>query len=253
MKVLDKVLTSRKLHHDLVVKQMKTHINEVFSSIQGEGKLIGRRQVFIRFSGCNLDCNYCDTPRSRDPNFGDLYSENELFNTVDNLITPDFHSISLTGGEPLLHADFIKSFLEKHSFSALLETNGSLPNELNKILHLISYASLDIKLPEHCSVSNWDNLFMTELESLNLLIDEGINTYCKVVILPSTKVDMISSISSKIRDEISDISKLSMVIQPASPLKQWENNKKLFEISEKAGEYMDVLTIPQVHKILMIR
>ncbi|HNS26376.1 MAG TPA: 7-carboxy-7-deazaguanine synthase QueE, partial [Methanobacteriaceae archaeon] len=37
---------------------MKTRINEVFSSIQGEGKLVGRRQVFIRFSGCNLDCNY---------------------------------------------------------------------------------------------------------------------------------------------------------------------------------------------------
>ena len=48
---------------------MKTHINEVFSSIQGEGTLIGRRQVFIRFSGCNLDCNYCDTSKSRDPSF----------------------------------------------------------------------------------------------------------------------------------------------------------------------------------------
>ncbi|MGZ7159391.1 MAG: 7-carboxy-7-deazaguanine synthase QueE, partial [Methanobacterium sp.] len=74
-----------------------------------------------------------------------------------------------------------------------------------------------------------------------------------LVILHSTKVDMIGSIASKLQDEISDISKVSMVIQPADPLKQWEGNKKLFEISGKVGEYMDVLTIPQVHKILKIR
>jgi hypothetical protein len=64
---------------------------------------------------------------------------------------------------------------------------------------------------------------------------------------------MINSIASKIHDEINDIKKLSMVIQPADPLKQWQGSKKLFEISEKAGEYIDVLTIPQVHKILRIR
>ena len=233
---------------------MKAHINEIFSSIQGEGKLIGRRQVFIRLSGCNLDCNYCDTPMSKDPNFGTPYSENELFNSVDNLITPDFHSISFTGGEPLLHSDFIRSFLEKYYFDCLLETNGSLPANLKKILGLINYASVDIKLPEHCSTSNWDKLFMNELESLNLLIDEEINTYCKIVILPSTKVDMIGLIASKINEEIDDTSNLSMVIQPSDPLDNWKNkSKKLFEISEKTGEYLDVLTIPQVHKILRIR
>ncbi|MBI5679698.1 MAG: 7-carboxy-7-deazaguanine synthase QueE [Methanobacterium sp.] len=233
---------------------MKAHINEIFSSIQGEGKLIGRRQVFVRFSGCNLDCNYCDTPQSQNPEFGPVYSEEELFNSVDKLITPDFHSISITGGEPLLHADFIKSFLEKYDFNCLLETNGSLPANLGKIASLINYASVDIKLPEHQSTSNWDKLFKNELKSLNLLIDEEINTYCKIVIMPSTKVGIIESIASKIHDEISDVSNLSMVIQPSAPLDKWVNeSKKLFEISQTAGEYLDVLTIPQVHKILRIR
>ena len=153
----------------------------------------------------------------------------------------------------MLHAAFIKEFLEEYNFNCLLETNGSLPGQIDKIVHLIKYASLDIKLPEHQSILDYNKLFKRELESLNLLIDEGINTYCKVVILPFTKVEMISSIASSIHDEISDISKLSMVIQPADPLKQWEGCRKLFEISEKAGEYLDVLTIPQVHKILKIR
>ena len=84
-----------------------------FQVFQGEGTLIGRRQVFVRFSGCNLDCNYCDTSKSRDPQFGSLVSSDKLFNQVNKLITPDFHSISLTGGEPLLHSDFIKDFLEE--------------------------------------------------------------------------------------------------------------------------------------------
>ena len=56
-----------------------------------------------------------------------LFSAEELFNSIDKLITPDFHSVSFTGGEPLLHADFIKEFLEEYNFNCLLETNGSLP------------------------------------------------------------------------------------------------------------------------------
>jgi len=233
---------------------MKTRINEIFSSIQGEGKLIGRRQVFVRFSGCNLDCEYCDTPQSKDPSYGTLFSEDELKKSIKNLITPDFHSVSLTGGEPLLHADFIKYFLEKYDFNCLLETNGSLPGELKKIVKLIKYASLDFKLPEHCSTSNWDELFKKELESLNLLIDEGINTYCKIVILPSTKVDDISQIASRISNEIPKNSDISLVIQPSDPLDQWVGQgKKLFGISESVGKYLDVLTIPQVHKILKVQ
>lgn len=233
---------------------MKTRINELFSSIQGEGKLLGRRQIFIRFSGCNLNCNYCDTPESRNPQYGEYISTDELQKRVRNLITPDFHSLSLTGGEPLLHSDYIKEFLENYPTDALLETNGSFPDELGKILDLIDYASVDIKLPEHEAVSDWNGLLDNELKSINLLIEKGINTYCKLVVLPSTKLDAVTFIASKIVQEVRDTSELSLIIQPESPLTNWENRQdKLLEISEKTGKYLDVLVIPQVHKLLNIR
>ncbi len=233
---------------------MKAHISEVFSSIQGEGTLIGRRQIFVRFAGCNLQCNYCDTSKNQDPLYGEEISVDELFKRVNEIITPDFHSISFTGGEPLLHADFIREFLEKYNFRALIETNGSLPKELTKIVDFIDYVSIDIKLPEHEASPNWDDLFGCELESIKILRDEGINTYSKVVVMPSTKVDLIGYIASRIAREVPDTSNLSMVIQPVSPLDLWADEEhKLFSISEKVGEYLDVLVIPQVHKLLKVR
>jgi organic radical activating enzyme len=227
---------------------------EIFSSIQGEGMLLGRRQVFVRFSGCNLNCNYCDTPSSRDSNYGNEFSVETLYKKIDELITPDFHSISLTGGEPLLHADFIKDLLEKYNLPTLLETNGSLPDEITKLTEVIDYVSLDIKLPEHEAVSNWDDLMNREIESIKILIEEGINTYCKLVVQPSTQTDTVGFISARIKEEIPDTSKLPLIIQPSSPLEYWaEKNQRLLEISEKAGEHLNVLTIPQVHKLLKLK
>jgi 7-carboxy-7-deazaguanine synthase len=233
---------------------IKAHISEIFSSIQGEGKLIGTRQVFVRFSGCNINCNYCDTPLSRDPNYGDEFDINTLHKKIDELITPDFHSISFTGGEPLIHADFIKKFLEEYNLPSLLETNGSLPDEIAKLVELIDYVSLDIKLPEHEAVSNWDDLFSREMESIKILIEGGINTYCKLVVLPTTQTDTVSSIAARISEEIPKASKIPLVVQPASPLEFWAGRThKLLEISEKAGEHLNILTIPQVHKLLKLR
>ncbi len=233
---------------------IKARISEIFSSLQGEGMLLGRRQVFIRFSGCNLNCNYCDTPLSRYSNYGNEFDVETLCQNVNELITPDFHSISLTGGEPLLHADFIKNFLEKCNFPVLLETNGSLPDELRKLTELIDYVSLDIKLPEHEAVSNWDVLMKREIESIKILIEEGIDTYCKLVVQPSTQTDTVGSIAARIMGEIPATSKLPLVIQPSSPLEYWaDKNQKLLAISEKAGEHLNVLTIPQVHKLLKLK
>ena len=108
---------------------MKARINEIFSSIQGEGPHVGYKQLFIRFCGCNLNCSYRDTEFVQ----GVEYMPAELFEKITSEYDlSTFHSISLTGGEPLASADFLTEFLQKinHKTKIYLETNATLADEL---------------------------------------------------------------------------------------------------------------------------
>lgn len=119
-------------------------IKEIFTSIQGEGPYIGYKQLFIRFCGCNLSCSYCDT--DFDKYNSKEYSINELIDICNQ--NADCHSISLTGGEPLLQADYIKELCSYNlPMPIYLETNGTLADELNKVIEGITYICADIKLP----------------------------------------------------------------------------------------------------------
>jgi len=137
---------------------------EIFSSIQGEGVLIGCRQIFVRFAECNLTCDYCDTPFHAGP-FYQVESEpgSGQFNSLSNPVSLAeitrllshwqhisnrvHHSVALTGGEPLLHAEVLKQWIPEvlSIMPIFLETNGTLPAELEKILHLVDWISMDIK------------------------------------------------------------------------------------------------------------
>ena len=81
---------------------MKAKITEIFSSIQGEGPYVGIKQVFVRFFGCNTKCVWCDTQKS---SFKE-YSIKEAASKI-RLLSAYSHSVSFTGGEPLLYKDFI--------------------------------------------------------------------------------------------------------------------------------------------------
>lgn len=144
---------------------MYGYLQEIFSSVQGEGPYVGVRQIFVRFAGCNWDCAYCDTPKQATPPscFMEpvpgqpelIHLENPLEpQQVTKLIRQYFaldlhHSVSLTGGEPLLHADYIQALakgLAGTQRGIFLETNGTLPEELLKVLNDIAIISMDIKL-----------------------------------------------------------------------------------------------------------
>ncbi len=121
---------------------MEADIKEVFASIQGEGPFIGYKQIFVRFCGCNLKCKYCDT--DFDTAHATKYSVNGLLKLVD--LNSNCHSISLTGGEPLLNIQFLKQFLPECKLPVYLETNGILHRQLGEIINYLTYVSADIKL-----------------------------------------------------------------------------------------------------------
>jgi 7-carboxy-7-deazaguanine synthase len=148
-----------------VMPRTEAQLLEVFSSIQGEGLLIGCRQIFVRMALCNRACRYCDTPfaptascRIEDaPGSG-------IFHDVANPVSLEVlaailaewvergpglhHSISLTGGEPLLQSEVLVSWLPalRKILPIHLETNGTLPDVLAPLLPHLDWISMDIKL-----------------------------------------------------------------------------------------------------------
>ena len=118
-------------------------INEIFFSIQGEGKWIGKPNIFIRVTGCNLRCNYCDTTYAYEN--GNEMNVPEIITAIDKY---PCKSVCITGGEPLLQneiQDLIKQLI-KVGYTLIIETNGSLSiNEIVGNNRLV--ISIDIKCP----------------------------------------------------------------------------------------------------------
>ena len=103
---------------------MKYKVNEIFYSLQGEGFWTGTPMVFVRFSGCNLQCPWCDTSHED----GVEMTVDEIADAVAKADTGDSRRICLTGGEPLLQVDEeLIRYLKSLNYRLHVETNGTLP------------------------------------------------------------------------------------------------------------------------------
>lgn len=101
---------------------MPLKVNEIFYSIQGETSYAGRPCIFIRLTGCNLRCSYCDTPYAYDEG-----EELEIDEILAKIASYPCRLTEITGGEPLIQREtplLIQRLLEK-DYEVLLETNGS--------------------------------------------------------------------------------------------------------------------------------
>ncbi len=231
--------------------QINSNIIEIFSSIQGEGLLIGKRQIFIRFAGCNIDCKYCDTLDSKSGNIGRYYTFEELNDEIQSLLTPDFHSLEITGGEPLLNSEYIREFLSKYDYKVMLETNATLPDNLESLVGLVDMVSMDIKLPEHFNTKEeWLTVYENELKSIKVIEDNDMKYYLKIVVSPTTTTKIIENILKDLTNLISD--DVEIIVQPVSPMSLWSTKENLFKISEIIGKYYNVSIIPQIHKYLEV-
>jgi len=99
-------------------------VTEIFASIQGETSYVGLPFAFVRLTGCNLRCRYCDTTYAYDA--GEEFSLQEVVSRVEHFGIP---RVTVTGGEPLLQPEafrLVATFLDR-GFTVLVETNGTVP------------------------------------------------------------------------------------------------------------------------------
>ncbi len=100
-------------------------IAEIYKSVQGEGFLTGAESTFVRASGCNLRCWYCDTPYASWQPEGEDLAVHEILARVDAL---EARHVVLTGGEPMLFAELLPlaAGLEQRGLHVTIETAGTL-------------------------------------------------------------------------------------------------------------------------------
>jgi 7-carboxy-7-deazaguanine synthase len=102
-------------------------VYEIFRSIQGETSLAGTPMWFVRLSGCDLQCSYCDTARARDPKSG---REMTALEVVAAISSPPLLWTAITGGEPLLQREAVNDLiaaLHDSGRQVLIETSGAHP------------------------------------------------------------------------------------------------------------------------------
>lgn len=236
--------------------RMRGRVIEIFSSFQGEGLIAGKRQIFIRFAGCNLNCSYCDTRYARAG--GKWMGVDEVINDVLRKMSNDLHSISFTGGEPLLQHEFVGEIarkLKECGFLTYLETNGTFPVRLQEVARVFDFVAIDIKLPSHfqdMSIERYKQILNRELCSILVSYDERIITFAKMVICRSTTYIEVEEVCQELEDEIGDRA-IPLILQPCTATNGVDEPtfEQLVKMSEIASSYIrSVYVLPQIHRCM---
>ena len=139
-------------------------VAEIFTSINGEGTKAGQTAVFVRFTGCNLNCSYCDTKWANEPNAEyKLMTDREILSRIKET---GIKNVTLTGGEPLLREgihELLEEIAKDGFLQAEIETNGSI--DLTPFCNIENRPSftMDYKLPssgmeKHMCLENFEIL-----------------------------------------------------------------------------------------------
>lgn len=163
------------------------------------------------------------------------------------------HSVSLTGGEPLLYADFLRIFLKllrEHNLKSYLETNGTLPEDMRRVIDLVDIIAMDFKLP---SSTLGKDFWKEHLEFLK--VSSGKKVFVKAVVTATTTDEDIEKAAGLIK-RVSPST--PFILQPATPVKGDDKTvapARLIHFMDLwAGHNLDnIRVIPQVHKMLNVK
>jgi organic radical activating enzyme len=244
-------------------------VTEVFSAIQGEAALVGQRQVFLRLTGCNIRCAYCDQPEALERRPGPCRIEHtpgrrdwehgqspvpidDVVEAVDRLWRAlPHHSVSLTGGEPLMQSRGLVQLLPllvARGHRIMAETNGTLTGGLARMLPWLSYVSMDIKLNsvdgEHVDPA-------THRRFLTAASDAGATTWVKIVV--SAAVDPVE-LDAAIAMVAECSGRPEVFLQPVTPfaaVTEAPTPDQVLDLQARALRlYPSVRVVPQTHKAI---
>lgn len=228
----------------------KAKILETFVSIQGEGKYAGVKQVFVRFFECNMHCAWCDTPHS----IGDTtrrFDEQEL-NELAQKVEANYcgcHSVSITGGEPMLQTPFLKEFLprlKQRGVKIYLETNGIFHDELNEIIDSVDIIAMDLKLPSSTKCKEY---WLEHQAFLKNAIRK--ETFIKTVITGDTDTSDVRRAIDLVKEVDQD---LLFILQPNYfEMKDGAMDKCLEFYETCCADLSNVRILPQTHKMMKVR
>ena len=239
---------------------------EIFSGIQGEGVLVGIRQIFVRLCGCNRHCRFCDTREACEATatcdveeatgtrhfvrWQNPLTTGHVLEAIDALDAPRslHHSVSLTGGEPLLHPDFIAALtpaLDERGLAVYLETNGTLPDALERVVEGIEHVAMDVKL---ASATGEPTPWAAHRRFLGAAAAR--HTQVKVVVVAETtdeELDRLAALVAAVEPAT------PVVLQPVTALPGVLPPSPMQVLSMQArlrDKLPDVRVIPQVHKLM---
>ena len=232
----------------------RARVSEIFTSIEGEGIFVGKKTLFIRFSGCHLKCRWCDTKYALPLDSGTDYQIDEIKDLIIKELQPFTYKVNFTGGEPLLQteavielADFVK---KQTNVETYLESSCFDSELFSKVLPYIDICKIEFKTDDSKVVEDeeYDNLISNEIKCLELAVESNKATYIKIVVTNSTNLESFKNLVYNISEKIKPSDILGLIIQPSFGIDQPTVNKLLDTYDIVQPMFPEVRIIPQLHK-----
>jgi len=226
-------------------------INELFYSLQGEGKLAGTPSVFVRTSGCNLRCWFCDSYHTSWKPTGAWIAIDDI---IEEVISFEAAShVVVTGGEPLIHDESVALLeeLSDRGYHTTVETNGTIYREAP-----IDLTSISPKLASSTPTPDLDpkgdgewadrhNNRRIDIDALNRLVDTY-DSQLKFVVTDRSDMTEINSLVARVRDSIkTTLSDTDVLLMPEGTTRT-ELDKRRNLVADLAQEFGFRYT-PRVH------
>jgi 7-carboxy-7-deazaguanine synthase len=243
-------------------------VTEIFSAIQGEGALVGERQIFVRLAGCNIRCAYCDQPealekvagpcrieqtpgrRDWDPTESPL-EDGTVVGAVERLWGAlPHHSVSLTGGEPLFQREAVQlaAALAGRGLPLYLETNGMLATALARMAPHLAHVSMDLKLT---SVDGERVALATHERFLAVAAGSVPHVFCKIVVGADTSAGELEEAVAMV---VRTAPATEIFIQPVTPFAAVDEApapEQVLDLQAAALRiHRRVRVVPQTHKAI---